>query len=171
MSAIIAGSATAFTAMLYDNRSMSTIKTDYQLTQQLKRSIAEAPDLASSHIQAKSIDHNLLIFGQVPSYIERKHVQSMAENLPHVKKIYNQLTIDTPASSWEQTKDTWMTAKIKSALLKTPELRSMQISVSTSKGTAYLMGMLPRKQAEMAAKVASDVSGVKRVVRLLLPVV
>lgn len=169
--AIVAGSATAVGTILYDARDLSTIQQDRAISAALQSAISDDISLSSSHVRTQAINHHVLIFGQVPSFIEKTKIQNLAQDIPHVRKIYNQLTIDKPASHWQNAKDTWLTAKVKAALLNTPSLRSLQISVSSSLSTVYLIGILPKSQAQKAASITANIKGVKRVVRLLLPMV
>ena len=102
---------------------------------------------------------------------QKKRAEAYAHEVRMVEKVYNQIALEPPLSAWEISQDIWIPTKVKSALLTQARLRSLQISVATSHGTVFLLGMLPRSQATLATKVASNIHGVKRVVRLLLPVV
>ena len=60
--------------------------------------------------------------------------------------------------------DTAITAMIKVALLKAPDLKSTDISVDTRDGQVTLTGTVPEpQQIEQAAKVAGGVEGVRNV--------
>ena len=169
--AIVAGTATAIGTVLYDQRDLNTIHDDYRIKKQFTLAIKQDPLFKGSHVLAKAINHQLLIFGQTPEAAQRERAEIYAHQIPRVEKIYNQLTLEKPLSAWQISHDIWLTTKVKSALFARPSLRSLQISVASNHATVYLLGILPRSQANLATKVASQVKGVKRVVRLLLPVV
>ena len=57
--------------------------------------------------------------------------------------------------------DSVITAKVKAALIKAPELKSLAVSVETLKGTVLLSGFVDdAKQRDKAMKVAGSVDGV-----------
>lgn len=58
-------------------------------------------------------------------------------------------------------KDSVITAKVKAALLKAPELKSLDVSVETYKGQVLLSGFVRNvDQRDRAIKVASSIEGV-----------
>ena len=60
--------------------------------------------------------------------------------------------------------DATITTKVKAALFEDAQLKSLQISVETDKGTVHLSGTVDTKtQSTTAEKVANDVNGVKSV--------
>jgi osmotically-inducible protein OsmY len=168
--AIVAGTATAFGTMLYDQRDLSTIHDDYAIKKQFLSNINKDPLFTTSDVQAKTINHQLLIYGQTPEYAQKERAETYAHEILKVQKVYNQLEIRKPLSSWEKSQDAWLTTKVKSAFVTSQKLRSLQISVASNHATVYLLGIIPHSQANLATNIASKVKGVKRVVRLLLPV-
>lgn len=66
-------------------------------------------------------------------------------------------------------KDSIVTAKVKAALLKEPELKSLDVSVETSRGEVLLSGFVTdESQRAKAMKIAITVDGVVAVKDLLL---
>lgn len=60
--------------------------------------------------------------------------------------------------------DSVITAKIKTALLGDPDVKSLDITVDTSKGEVVLSGVVDNKsQIEKAEKVAQNIEGVQKV--------
>lgn len=60
--------------------------------------------------------------------------------------------------------DSVLTAKVKAALLKEPELKSLDVSVETLRGEVLLSGFVKdERQREKATKVATGVNGVASV--------
>ena len=62
--------------------------------------------------------------------------------------------------------DTWLTTKVKSALLANQETEGNRVKVVTENGVVYLMGLLSRAEAERVAEVARASYGVQRVVQI-----
>ena len=65
-----------------------------------------------------------------------------------------------------RSKDAWITAKVRSAMLADFSLNSTQIKVTTEDGTVYLMGIVTERQASTVTDIAKQIRGVKRVVKL-----
>lgn len=64
-------------------------------------------------------------------------------------------------STGEYIDDAAITAKVKAAILKNPELKVTQINVETYKGVVQLSGFVDsREDARKASNVAADVAGV-----------
>jgi hypothetical protein len=66
---------------------------------------------------------------------------------------------------WDDTKDAWITARVRSELVLDRDIRSSNYTIDTENGSIYLIGSA-RSQGELdqAMRVARYVPGVKRVV-------
>lgn len=166
---LVAGTA-AVTAVIYDQRDLETIKKDNQIYYGLKSKIANAPQFSESDVKIQSIDQNVLLFGHVQHKPLIKELTALAHTVPDVKKVHNKTTVGPKLTLQQVTGDTWITTKIKTRMLAEPALRSMQISVSTYNQKVYLVGMLPKKQSDIATQIARSTSGVQKVIRLVIPV-
>lgn len=64
----------------------------------------------------------------------------------------------------EQIDDVTVTAKVKAALLQSPEVKGSDVNVNTEKGVVQLSGFVESKaQSERALQIARGVGGVKEV--------
>ncbi len=163
-----AGAGAAGTAaVVNENRSMSTVNDDNNIEYTANSEINQTPDLnENSHISVVSYNHAVLLVGQVPSDSVKQQVQSLVQSLPKVSRVYNQLTVGPETSMTTRTNDTWITTKVKAGMLKEKGLHSGQIKVVTENSNVYLLGVVSRRQAQMASDVARRISGVHRVVTL-----
>src|SRR5262249_27678907 len=94
------------------------------------------------------------------------YAYNLVNNIPHIKRIYNEVVITQPTSNMVRSKDTWITTKVVTKMLAEKGLRSTQIKVVTENSVVYLMGLVTHSQGNLAAVVASQVSGVTQVVKL-----
>ncbi|HVV67807.1 MAG TPA: BON domain-containing protein [Gammaproteobacteria bacterium] len=164
--AFVAG-ASATGAIVYDKRSLSTMVEDRDMSNAALKAISRDPQLKDqAHITIASFNHVMLLAGQAPTDALRDRAYQIASAAPNVKRIYNQVTVEEPLSKAAQAKDTWITTKVKSAILAQKGLNSSQIKVVTENKVVYLMGILTPKQADIAADVASKVAGVEKVVKI-----
>lgn len=164
--AFIAG-AGASGAIVYDKRNMVTMVEDRDMTNAVLKVIGDNPRLRdNTNITVASFNHVLLLAGQATTDDLRTQVYNIANALPKVKRVYNQITVEPPLDKKQIANDMWITTKVKSMILAEPGLNSSQIKVVTDHGVVYLMGVLTHKQSDIAADVASHVSGVQQVVKI-----
>lgn len=165
---LVTAGATAGGAIVSENRSVNTILQDRRITSVALSKINHDPQLreARIHVTIATMNHVMLVAGQAPSYAIRDRIYQVAASVPEVKMLYKEVAIQAPTTQSIRTGDTWITTKVKGALLTQKDLRSAQIKVVTENSVVYLMGLIVRRQADLAANVASTVSGVRQVVRL-----
>ena len=164
--AFVAG-ASATGAIVYDKRSLPTMVEDRDMTNAVLKAISRDPELKEqAHITIASFNHVMLLAGQTPTDALRDKAYQIASAVPNVKRIYNQITVETPLSKADQANDAWITTKVKSAIVGQKGLNSSQIKVVTENKVVYLMGVLTPKQADLSADVASKVAGVEKVIKI-----
>ena len=108
----------------------------------------------------------VLLAGQVSSEELKAKATDVVRKIREVRRIYNEMEVAAPSSAMTRSSDTWITTKVKSWLLGSPDTPGMRVKVVTENGVVYLMGLVTREEAERVAKEAADISGVQRVVRL-----
>ena len=108
----------------------------------------------------------LLLTGDVPTDEAKNQATAMARGVENVKQVVNQLTVGPIASLGVRSNDTWLTSKVKTALINTKYVPSGTIAVTTDHSVVYLMGKLTQAEGDYAANAAADVSGVAKVVKL-----
>ncbi|PVX31906.1 osmotically-inducible protein OsmY [Pasteurella langaaensis DSM 22999] len=110
----------------------------------------------------------VLLIGQVPNDVAKETATNLAKGVDGVSadNIYNEMSIGSPISLTQRSQDSWITTKVKSNMLIDSAVKTTDIKAITEDGTVYLMGNVTQDQAAAAAKVASEVSGVKRVMKV-----
>ena len=93
-------------------------------------------------------------------------VNSPAEKIGKVRKVHNELEVGAPISYVARSNDNLLTAKLKSKLLVNAETSTRKVKVATENGVVYLMGMLPRTQADRVVEVARSVFGVQKIIKV-----
>jgi osmotically-inducible protein OsmY len=158
--------ATAGGAVIYDKRSMKTIAQDQEAGERAGRLINQSPELKGSHIAIATFDHVLLLVGQTPTEAQRDTAYQLVSNINNVSRVYNEITVQKPTSSWQRSHDAWITTKIKTEMLTSQGLHSTEIKVVTENGVVYLMGVLSDYQANLAVNIARRADGVQKVVKV-----
>lgn len=150
-----------------DKRTFRTMTDDNNIEFTANSEIKQSQALSTnSHIVIVAYNHAVLLAGQVPSENVRTRVESLVQSLPKVTRIYNQLQVAPVSSVLTRSNDAWITAKVKTNMLAEKGLNSIQVKVISENGIVYLMGVLSKPQAVLAAEVARRVSGVKQIVTL-----
>jgi osmotically-inducible protein OsmY len=164
--AFVAGAA-AGGAIIYDHRSTKVMIEDRNITFQSQNEIDHDQELhEKAHISVATFNRIVLLLGQAPDSELRHRAESIVKSNPKVKMIYNEVTIEKPISNIACANDAWITTKVKTLLLTTPDLNSTNLKIVTEKGVVYLMGLTTRTQAQIATNKTRTIAGVQKVVKL-----
>ncbi len=107
----------------------------------------------------------VLVTGDATSPEMKRDVIAIAERVPGIKQLYDQIEVTSAPTAWDSAQDAWITAQLRSRLILEKGVRSDNYTIETANHTVYLMGSA-RSQAELskATYLASYVPGVRRVV-------
>lgn len=160
----VAAGATSGAAVASDPRSGDGVFDD----QSLRRKVDDAINatVPGNNVEVTSYNQSILLTGQVISPDNKTKSETMALQVPGVKKVYNYIEIGKSQSASQTSKDAYLTSAIKSNLLFSKGVSSNDVKVVTTSGVVYLMGMVDPYQAKRMAKAASEIDGVKSVVTL-----
>lgn len=164
VAAVVAGAATGL--VVYDRRSMAMIERDARIFHVIHTAIVTDPRFRHSHIVVTVFNQAVLLVGQTPIASLRVVAEKIAQGTPHVRRVYNEITVDQPRLLTERSKDTLITAEVRTKLLAKRGLESGSIRVVTESGVVYLMGVATVEQANLAVSVARHINGVRRVVKV-----
>lgn len=165
---VIVGAATAGGAVIYDKRDFKTMGEDQQAYQNAQELLNTNKDLKNSHVVVAVFYNTALLVGQTPSPALRQEAYDTISKVPNIKRIYNEITISGPTTAMQRSSDSWVTTKVRSALLAKPGLASNNIKIITENGVVYLMGKVSRSEAELAADAARRMTGVEKVVKVFI---
>jgi len=126
---------------------------------QVRDSVANA-----GGVSITSYNRKVLLTGQVADEDTKAKVERIVAALPNVRGVQNELQISGRVGLGTSTNDAALTARVKTALIEDRGIDAQAVKVVTEAGVVYLMGMVRRTEGDQAARVASRVSGVTRVV-------
>jgi len=153
--------------MVYDRRSVGGYIDDGTIEATFKQYILRNSALRkSTHINGTSFNGIFLLTGEVPDENVKQQITSYATNIQGVRQIVDETRISGKTAFFSRTNDTWLTAKVKSMLLKQLKIDATRIKVKSEYGHVYLMGIVTPEEAEAATQVASSARGVVRVVKV-----
>ncbi len=162
--AIVVGAAST-SAAVYDKRDIKTVLNDRKTTQTAVNLIAIDPELkGKSNIKVATFNHVLLLVGQAQTPELKKRAYDIVSSVKGISRVYNEITIAGATSKIQHTNDTWLTTKVRAALLAKAGLKSNQFKVVTENSVVYLMGLTGHEKGEEITAVARHVAGVTKVV-------
>ncbi len=118
------------------------------------------------HVNVISYNQQVLLTGEAPTAEMRADVEEIVNNIPSVKKIYNEIKVMQSSHFESRNYDSLITARVKGRILRNSDVDPTKIKVVTEHAEVYLLGILTEKEAEATVAIARKVSGVKRVVKV-----
>jgi len=147
-------------------RDMATVIADEQLELDAIKAVFDSDELWSkSDIDIVSFNKTVLLVGQTPTASLKQKADSLVNNIPGVKRVFNEIRVAAPTSTLTYLGDLSITSKVKTALFIDDNLDSAKIKVVTEDSEVFLMGLLSKEEADKAISITRNVSGVKRVIQ------
>ena len=109
----------------------------------------------------------ILLIGQAPNHSTIESAKNLAAGVNGVNDVYNEIRVGEKINVSQISVDSYITSVIKSKLLVNSEVKTTEVKVITENGEVFLMGKLDAQQADAAAEVARNVSGVTKVIKVI----
>lgn len=117
-------------------------------------------------ISVTSYNRLVLLTGEVPGPAERAQVEATAAKVENVRGVVNELVIAPNSSLSSRTADNALASKVKFTLVDAKDVQSNAYKVVVDRRVVYLMGRVTEREANRGAELASQVSGVEKVVKV-----
>ncbi|EEX93200.1 hypothetical protein VIOR3934_02428 [Vibrio orientalis CIP 102891 = ATCC 33934] len=160
----VAGAATT-ASIVIDPRTTQEIWNDNNIEFEVAGIGNKAPFRGNARVTASSYDGTVILVGQANTEALKRDLESQTRKIKGVNNVHNQLRVKPPLSMGEISHDSWITTKVKSAMLANSELSGVKIKVITEDREVFLLGYVSQQHADIATDVARNISGVKQVVR------
>jgi osmotically-inducible protein OsmY len=136
-----------------------TIKTD------IERELIKADPRLQQAVTTTVYGGRVLLTGRVASPDMKMTAQQIAGRVHDVRALYDEIEVVQAGGTWDEARDAWITARVRSELVFDADIRSVNYTIDTANGSVYLIGSA-RSQAELdrATQLARYVPGVRRVV-------
>lgn len=161
---LIGGAAVTSATVITDRRTTGSIVDDEVLEKRVRYEIGEIIGHEKHHVVVTSYEGKVLLTGEVLTAVDRQKAQDTAVKSMGVHSVVNELAVMAPASVGSVLSDSMLATKVRSSIIGTKKISLNQMKVDVQRGIVYLMGIVTSEEARTAAKVASEVSGVKQVV-------
>ena len=152
----------AASALLLTGSAVRASETDARIESSAKKSYVFKHYLIDDSIKTESKNGAVTLTGTVADESHIGLAQNTVEGLPGVRSVDNQLTVkgERPAEH----SDTWVSLKVKTALLFHRNVRATKTDVNVKDGIVSLSGEASSMaQKELTTEYAKDVEGVKEV--------
>ncbi len=138
---------------------------DTVVTSRVKSALLADPDTKSFDLKVETRNGEVMLSGFINSQAQVDRALLVARGVEGVKSVSNKMDLKAgTATVGNDVDDGIVTAKVKSALLADPGIKSFDIAVVTSKGEAQLSGFVDSQvQIDRATELARAVPGVKSV--------
>lgn len=164
---LIVGVVVAGTALVATDRRTTGSQLDDQTIQlRVANELSTAFSKLPVHINVNSFDRKVLLTGEVPDEAVKARAGELATASQNVRAVVNELAIAPPSSLGDRTNDTTLATKVRAAFVNTKEIAFNSIEIVCERGVIYLLGLVTDQEGQIAAIVASKVSGVKQVVKV-----
>ena len=166
---IAVGSVVGAGIIVYKRHDIKTVASDAWIKSQINNDYFNDVELwENNRVIVTCLHGNVLLVGEVRNEALRDKAISMAKSTNGVQRVYNQITIGTPVSIFQQSRDAFITVVIKTKMYFTFEgnFDPSAIKVVTNDNVVYLMGVVGPELADQASDIASKSIGVEKVVRV-----
>ncbi|AOM42174.1 division/outer membrane stress-associated lipid-binding lipoprotein [Xenorhabdus hominickii] len=162
--AAVVGSAAIATKAGTDPRTIGQQVDDSTLEARVSTAINKDPQIkAQTRVVVTVYQGKVLLTGQSPNEALADRARQIASKVEGTKLVYNEIRQGNPVTLGTASVDTWLTTKVRSKILTSDEVKSSSIKVVTENGEVFLFGVVTHQEGTAAAKIASEISGVKRV--------
>ena len=128
---------------------------------------SQEPEFRKANFSVISHNGVVLLVGQVVSNeLKNKASKIASQASSKIKRIHNELEIAGKTSLIARSNDAWIATKVRTLMLTNSGVPSRQIRVVAENGAVYLMGLTNQSNGDNAARLARNVSGVTRVIKV-----
>jgi hyperosmotically inducible protein len=137
---------------------------DAALLTSVKSALAAESAETAADVNVDVYRGDVKLSGFVDNANDKARAAEVARGVEGVKSVKNDIAVGESSSAGEVIDDSVLTAKVKTALIASPDTKAHQINVETKDGIVQLSGYVDSNSAKSAAtSVAKSVSGVKDV--------
>ena len=162
---VIVGGMAAGGAMATDRRTSGIYIEDEGIELKAERAIQTEVGV-KIHANITSFNRNVLITGEALDQATKSRAEAIVTKTANVKTVTNALQIGSPTTLSSWTNDAYLTSKVKAQFVTANKFPANYVKIVTENSTVYLMGIVTRAEANMAAEIASQSDGVKNVVKV-----
>ena len=168
---IASGAGIGYVLMQSHTRTVRAYWNDNQLDRAITREIKRDSQLLTVagdviHVNVTVFNGVVLLTGEVPMQKQIARIIDIANSYSSSRQVINRIELAGKSNLNSRANDVLLTTQVRASLLDSEYLDGHKIKVVTERANVYLLGIVTRDESDIAAEIASSVSGVVRVVKV-----
>lgn len=150
-----------------DERTIGTMVDDSVISTSVKAKMISDEFVKARHIDVDVLNGIVYLIGVVENESQRRMAADIARGVEGVKGVENQLLIGK--TDVKQTLDDyWLSSKIRTEIIKSPDIRSTNIDIDTNNNVVTLTGILSSEsERQKVLSIVHKVAGNRQIVNNL----
>jgi osmotically-inducible protein OsmY len=164
---IVGGAVVSGISVANDRRSAGQVIDDKIISAQVRKEIKKVV-VYDEHIKVMTYNGVVLLAGEVEDPSDKARAEDAAAARKGVVRVINELHDAAPTDIERRAKDSYITTKAKSSLVrvKLSGFNPTRVRVMTTRGVVYLMGRVTHDEANAVVEKIRNLRGVRRVVKV-----
>lgn len=162
---IVAGGAAAGGAVAADRRTSGIFVEDENIELKAVK-FAETTLGENTHINITSYNRNVLLTGEAPDEETKAKAEAFVKNIQNVLSVTNEIVVGPKSSLSSRSNDAYITSKVKTQFVTENKFQANYVKVVTENSVVYLLGIVNKTEADAATEIASNTTGVEKVVKV-----
>ena len=117
-------------------------------------------------VSVTSFNRLVLLTGEVPGAAERVAAEQAVAKVDGVRSVVNEIVVAPNSAFSSRSADSVLSTKVKATLVDAKDVQANAYKVVAERRVIYLMGRVTEREANRGAELASQVSGVEKVVKV-----
>ena len=168
---IASGAGIGYVLLQSHTRTVRSYWNDNQLDRAITREIKRDSQLLTVagdviHVNVTVFNGVVLLTGEVPMQKQIARIIDIANSYSSSRQVINRIELAGKSNLNSRANDVLLTTQVRASLLDSEYLNGHKIKVVTERANVYLLGIVTRHESDIAAEIASSVSGVVRVVKV-----
>lgn len=163
---LIIGAGVGAVTAANDRRTLGNQVDDKTAASRISTSFAKnAAIKEQTSIVIQVFNGTVLLVGQAPTQELIGKANQLANSVPNIKKVHNQIRLGSPIPASVIANDAWLASKVKTQLIADKRINGLHIEIEVENGEVFLMGLITKQEGGIAVDIARNISGVKQVVK------
>jgi len=161
---VVGGAAVGATVVAQD-RPVKTAIADSAIQADIDKRLFEFDVDVFKRVDMEVVEGKVLLTGIVPDPQNRIDAARIAWQAEGVAEVINEIEVSDKSSLSDAARDSWITTKLRSAILFDSEIHSINYTIDTVNKTVYLMGIAQsQEELDRVVGYAKQIDYVRRVV-------
>ncbi len=164
---VVGGAVVSGISVANDRRSAGQVIDDKIISIQVRKAIHKNIS-NDEHIKVMTYNGVVLLVGEAANSTDKIKAEDSAAERTGVIRVINELHESIPTNVSRRTKDSYITSKSKSSLLRVnlEGFNPSRVRIMTTRGVVYLMGKVSKIEAQAVVEKIRNLRGVTKVVKV-----